>query len=80
MEDDEKLTLVDQAITRLESITDSKATPVAVMAWISLHAHIDLPVSEIDRYMQMAYQKRNMLYNSQDSSVHMTTDDDISEH
>lgn len=58
MEDDEKLTLVDQAITRLESITDSKATPIAVMAWIALHAHIDLPISEIGKCMQMVYQKR----------------------
>jgi hypothetical protein len=80
MEDDEKLTLVDEAITRLESITDSKATPVAVMAWISLHAHIDLPVSEIGRYMHMVYQKRNMAENSQDPSRRMDIDDHIAEH
>jgi hypothetical protein len=79
MEDDEKLTLVDQAITRLESVTDSKATPVAVMAWIALHAHIDLPMSEIESYMQMVYQKRNVSKNSQDSSRHISTDDYIAE-
>jgi hypothetical protein len=79
MEDDEKLALVDQAITRLESITEEKATPIAVMAWIALHAHIDLPMSEIGRYMQMVYQKRNVAGNSQDVSRGMTTDDHIAE-
>ena len=58
MEEDEKLMLVDQAITALEHLSDSKVTPLAVMAWLILHVHIDLSLTEIGRYMQMIYQKR----------------------
>jgi hypothetical protein len=58
MEEDEKLTLVGQAITRLENLTGSKATPIAVMSWITLHTHTNLPMREISMCMQMISQKR----------------------
>jgi len=58
MTEDEKLTLVEQAITALEKLSDSKVTPLAVMAWLTLHTHIELSLSEIGSCMQKIYQKR----------------------
>ena len=58
MKEDEKLALVDQAITALEKLSDSNVTPLAVLAWLTLHAHIDLSLNEISRSMQIVYQKR----------------------
>jgi hypothetical protein len=58
IEEDEKLDLVDQAITNLEKTTGSNPTPMAVKDWITLHNHIDLPLSEISKYMQKVYEKR----------------------
>jgi hypothetical protein len=58
MTEDEKLTLVGQAITELEMLSDSQVTPLAVMAWLTLHAHIELSLSEIGSCMQKIYQKR----------------------
>lgn len=31
---------------------------MAVKDWITLHSHIDLHLSEINKYMQMVYEKR----------------------
>jgi hypothetical protein len=58
MDEGKKLTLVDQAITSLESLTGSKATPIAVMSWITLHTHINLPMREISMCMQRISQER----------------------
>ena len=58
IEEDEKLALVDRAITNLEKTTGTQPTPMAVKDWINLHNHIDLPLSEISKYMQKVYKKR----------------------
>ena len=58
MTEDEKLTLVELAITTLEKLSDSEVTPLAVMAWLTLHTRVELSLSEIGSCMRKVYQKR----------------------
>lgn len=47
-----------RAVTQLEKTNGTQPTPTAVKDWLALHAHIDLPPSEVSKYMQTVYKNR----------------------